>query len=148
MDKNFEPRVSDFGLARIISACETHVSTVLAGTFGYIPPEYGQTMIATIKGDVYSFGVVILELLTGKAPTGQTDIEGGNLVGWVRSMTANGREYGVLDTSISGSALWGDQMLTVLAIARRCTSDEPWKRPTMLEVVKMLKETHAKMPAS
>ncbi|CAL4953038.1 unnamed protein product [Urochloa decumbens] len=77
LDENFEPRVSDFGLARIISACETHVSTDIAGTFGYIPPEYGMTMKSSTKGDVYSFGVVMLELLTGRPPTGQ---EGGR--GW------------------------------------------------------------------
>ena len=86
LNSKFEARVSDFGLARIISACESHVSTVLAGSFGYIPPEYGQTMVATTKGDVYSFGVVMLELVTGRAPTGQADVEGGNLVGWVRWM--------------------------------------------------------------
>lgn len=57
LDRDFEPRVSDFGLARIISACESHVSTALAGSLGYIPPEYGQAMVATVKGDVYSFGV-------------------------------------------------------------------------------------------
>ncbi|GFP94196.1 leucine-rich repeat receptor protein kinase exs [Phtheirospermum japonicum] len=140
LDRNFEARVSDFGLARIISACETHVSTMLAGTFGYIPPEYGQTMVATAKGDVYSFGVVMLELVTGRAPIGQTDVEGGNLVGWVRWMVANGRECEILDPCFSGSGVWKDQMVRVLCIARSCTEDEPWMRPSMLEVVKMLKQ--------
>ncbi|KAI3946591.1 hypothetical protein MKX01_014449 [Papaver californicum] len=141
LDKKLEARVADFGLARIISACESHVSTVLAGTFGYIPPEYGQIMVATTKGDVYSFGVVMLELLTGRAPTGQTDIEGGNLVGWVRWMMEMGMDDEVLDpcvVSMNGS--FRDQMRCVLEIARECTLDEPWKRPTMLEVVKLLKE--------
>ncbi|KAL0340534.1 UNVERIFIED_CONTAM: Leucine-rich repeat receptor protein kinase MSP1 [Sesamum radiatum] len=89
LDRNFEPRVSDFGLARIISACESHVSTVLAGTFGYIPPEYGQAMVATTKGDVYSFGVVMLELVTGRAPVGQSDVEEAILLdgsgGWLQT---------------------------------------------------------------
>ncbi|KAL7106030.1 hypothetical protein ACP275_07G084900 [Erythranthe tilingii] len=145
LGRNFEARVSDFGLARIISACESHVSTVLAGTFGYIPPEYGQAMVATTKGDVYSFGVVMLELVTGREPIGQADVEGGNLVGWVRWMLdVNGRDrVEVLDPSFlagsSGFLIWRDQMLTVLSIARSCTSDEPWMRPTMFEVVKLLK---------
>ncbi|KAL3641661.1 hypothetical protein CASFOL_012476 [Castilleja foliolosa] len=141
LDGKFEARVSDFGLARIISACETHVSTMLAGTFGYIPPEYGQTMVATAKGDVYSFGVVMLEIVTGRAPIGQTDVEGGNLVGWVRWMVANGRECEILDPCFSGSGVWKDQMVRVLCIARLCTEDEPWMRPNMVEVVKMLKQT-------
>ena len=140
LDSKFEPRVSDFGLARIISACESHVSTVLAGTFGYIPPEYGQTMVATTKGDVYSFGVVILELVTGRAPTGQADVEGGNLVGWVKWMVANGREDEVLDPYLSAMTMWKDEMLHVLSTARWCTLDDPWRRPTMVEVVKLLME--------
>ncbi|KAK9289016.1 hypothetical protein L1049_017487 [Liquidambar formosana] len=140
LDGRFEPRVSDFGLARIISAYESHVSTILAGTFGYIPPEYGQTMVATTKGDVYSFGVVVLELVTGREPTGQADVEGGNLVGWVRWMVASGREDEVLDPYFSNMVVWKDQMLRVLGVARLCTHDEPWRRPTMLEVVKLLKE--------
>ncbi|GJY69069.1 leucine-rich repeat receptor protein kinase EMS1 [Tanacetum coccineum] len=64
------PELLILGLARLISACKTHVSTDLAGTFGYIPPEYGQSWWSTTKGDVYSFGVILLELVTGKEPTG------------------------------------------------------------------------------
>ncbi|XP_071736386.1 leucine-rich repeat receptor protein kinase MSP1-like [Rutidosis leptorrhynchoides] len=144
LDSKFEPRVSDFGLARIISACESHVSTLLAGTFGYIPPEYGQKMVATAKGDVYSFGVVMLELITGREPTGQLDLEGENLVGWVRWMVANKKESEVLDPCLFGSWKWKDQMLGVLAIAQACTNDQPRKRPTMLDVVKLLKELNTK----
>ncbi|KAM7465773.1 hypothetical protein LguiB_013335 [Lonicera macranthoides] len=55
-------QVSDFWLSLILSACDSHISTVLTGTFWYIPLEYSHTMVATTKGDVYSFGVVMLEL--------------------------------------------------------------------------------------
>ncbi|KAK1310846.1 Leucine-rich repeat receptor protein kinase EXS [Acorus calamus] len=141
LDRAFEARVSDFGLARIISACETHVSTDLAGTFGYIPPEYGQTMKATAKGDVYSFGVVVMEVLTGRAPTGQEEGEGGgNLVGWVRWMVGLGQEEEVFDAWSGAGVGEREQMRRVLAVARVCTCDEPWMRPSMLEVVRMLKE--------
>jgi hypothetical protein len=144
LDENFEPRVSDFGLARIISACETHVSTDIAGTFGYIPPEYGMTMKSSASGDVYSFGVVMLELLTGRPPTGQEEGEGGgNLVGWVRWMIARGKEHELFDPCLPISSMWREQMACVLAIARNCTADEPSKRPTMLEVVKDLKKAQA-----
>jgi Leucine-rich repeat (LRR) protein len=142
LDENFEPRVSDFGLARIISACETHVSTDIAGTFGYIPPEYGMTMKSSMKGDVYSFGVVMLELLTGRPPTGQEDVEGGgNLVGWVRWMMARGKGNELFDPCLPVSGVWREQMVRVLTIALDCTAEEPWKRPIMQEVVKGLKMT-------
>ncbi|CAA6659895.1 unnamed protein product [Spirodela intermedia] len=130
LDRDFQPRVSDFGLARIISACETHVSTDLAGTFGYIPPEYGQTMKATAKGDVYSFGVVALELLTGRPRRGRRRAREGET--W--------KLGGVFDACLPAAGAPREQMRRVLAVAVACTADEPWKRPTMLEVVRLLKE--------
>ncbi|XP_047252255.1 leucine-rich repeat receptor protein kinase MSP1-like [Capsicum annuum] len=92
LGRNFKPQVSDFVLAQIISICESYVSTILAGKFGFISPEYGQIMITETKGEIYSFGVVMLELVTGRAPTGQADVERDNLIGWVKWMVANGKE--------------------------------------------------------
>ncbi|KAJ4748551.1 Leucine-rich receptor-like protein kinase family protein [Rhynchospora pubera] len=139
LDENFKPRVSDFGFARIISACETHVSTDIAGTIGYFPPEYGFSMKCTPKGDVYSFGVVMLEMLTGRAPTGQDEAEGGgNLVGWVRWMVRKNREDEVFDLYLPSTGPERQQMKKVLELARDCTSDNPCRRPDMREVVRRL----------
>lgn len=66
LDENFEAHLSDFGIARCISAGKAHASTFVVGTIGYIDPEYARTSRLTEKSDVYSFGVVLLELLTGK----------------------------------------------------------------------------------
>ncbi|CAM8900559.1 unnamed protein product [Rhodiola kirilowii] len=140
LDDDFEPKLADFGLARLVSACETHVSTDIAGTFGYIPPEYGQTWKSTTRGDVYSFGVIMLELVTGKEPTGPEfkDIEGGNLVGWVIQKIKKRQAVDVLDPSIL-NADSKPMMLQVLQIAAMCVVDNPLSRPTMLQVLKVLK---------
>ncbi len=135
----FEPRVADFGLARLISAYETHVSTDIAGTFGYIPPEYGQSWRSTTCGHVYSYGVILLELLTGKEPTGVDfkDIDGGNLVGWVRQMIKQGAAQETLDAAVSNGP-WKISILKLLHIANLCTAEDPLMSPTMLQVVKYL----------
>ncbi|XAR56409.1 Non-specific serine/threonine protein kinase [Bertholletia excelsa] len=87
LDKDMEARVSDFGLATLMEPDKTHVSTFVAGTFGYLAPEYFDTGKATAKGDVYSYGVVLLELLTGKKPTDEAFIEEGTkLVTWVKAV--------------------------------------------------------------
>jgi Leucine-rich repeat (LRR) protein len=145
LDEDFEPRVADFGLARLISAYETHVSTDIAGTFGYIPPEYGHCWRATTRGDVYSYGVILLELLTGKEPTGKEfdNIQGGNLVGCVRQMIKQGNGPEALDPIIANGP-WKNAMLTVLHIANMCTAEEPARRPTMQQVVQMLKDVEAR----
>ncbi|KAA8533751.1 hypothetical protein F0562_031268 [Nyssa sinensis] len=140
LNEDFEPKVADFGLARLISACETHVSTDIAGTFGYIPPEYGQSWKSTTRGDVYSFGVILLELVTGKEPTGPDfkEIEGGNLVGWVIQKIKKGQAVDVLDPTVLNSDS-KQMMLQTLQIAAICLSDNPANRPNMLQVLKFLK---------
>ncbi|KAL6127750.1 hypothetical protein ACLB2K_071113 [Fragaria x ananassa] len=140
LNEDFEPKVADFGLARLISACETHITTDVAGTFGYIPPEYGQSGRSTKKGDVYSFGVILLELVTGKEPTGPDfkEKEGGNLVGWVLQKVKKGQAADVLDPLVL-SVDSKQAMLQVLQIACVCLCDNPASRPTMLQVLKILK---------
>ncbi|KAL3582346.1 hypothetical protein D5086_016678, partial [Populus alba] len=98
LDHEMEARVSDFGMARLISALDTHLSvSTLAGTPGYVPPEYYQSFRCTAKGDVYSFGVVLLELLTGKRPTDKEDFGDTNLVGWVKMKVREGKQMEVID---------------------------------------------------
>jgi serine/threonine protein kinase len=145
LDADFEPRVADFGLARLISAYDSHVSTDIAGTFGYIPPEYGQSWRSTTRGDVYSYGVILLELLTGKEPTRDDfkDADGGNLVGWVRQLICQGDAPEALDPELASQGpgpTWKLMMLKVLHIANLCTAEDPIRRPTMLQVVKFLKD--------
>ncbi|CAI0379026.1 unnamed protein product [Linum tenue] len=165
-DKEMEARVSDFGMARLISALDTHLSvSTLAGTPGYVPPEYYQSFRCTAKGDVYSLGVVLLELVTGKRPTDKEDFGDTNLVGWVKMMVRQGKQIEVIDpdllpTQVRGSKDNHDhqqqqeeeedeekeageevkEMVRYLEITLQCVDDFPSKRPNMLQVVAMLRE--------
>ncbi|KDP38186.1 hypothetical protein JCGZ_04829 [Jatropha curcas] len=154
LDHEMEARVSDFGMARLISALDTHLSvSTLAGTPGYVPPEYYQSFRCTAKGDVYSFGVVLLELLTGKRPTDKDDFGDTNLVGWVKLKVREGKQMEVIDQELLSVTKGTDEaeaaevkeMVRYLEISLQCVDDFPSKRPNMLQVVAMLREL---MPGS
>ncbi|ESQ33087.1 hypothetical protein EUTSA_v10003581mg [Eutrema salsugineum] len=138
LDENFDSHLADFGLARLMSPYETHVSTDLVGTLGYIPPEYGQASVATYKGDVYSFGVVLLELLTDKRPVDMCKPKGGrDLISWVVRMKNENRASEVFDPLIHGKEN-EKEMLRVLEVACLCLSENPKQRPTTQELVSWL----------
>ncbi|BAF07845.1 tyrosine-sulfated glycopeptide receptor 1 [Oryza sativa Japonica Group] len=136
LDKEFKAYVADFGLSRLILPNKNHITTELVGTLGYIPPEYGQGWVATLRGDVYSFGVVLLELLTGRRPVSilSTSEE---LVPWVLEMKSKGNMLEVLDPTLQGTGN-EEQMLKVLEVACKCVNCNPCMRPTITEVVSCL----------
>ncbi|XP_062234269.1 tyrosine-sulfated glycopeptide receptor 1-like [Phragmites australis] len=136
LDREFKAYVADFGLSRLILPYNTHVTTELVGTLGYIPPEYGQAWVATLRGDIYSFGVVLLELVTRKRPV-QVLTKPKDLVQWVREMRSQGKEIEVLDPVLRGRG-HDEQMLKVLEVACKCINHNPCMRPTIQEVVSCL----------
>ncbi|WOL02244.1 hypothetical protein Cni_G10963 [Canna indica] len=142
LDQNMEARVSDFGLATLMDPHQTHVSTIVAGTFGYLAPEYFDTGRATTKGDVYSFGVVLLELLTGKRPTDESFIEEGTkLVTWVKDVVKEKKEEHAVDSALGSFPI--KEVKKVFRIAEECLESDPSKRPTMTRVVKMLEQINS-----
>ncbi|GLJ55028.1 hypothetical protein SUGI_1181250 [Cryptomeria japonica] len=85
LDEKMEPKISDFGLARLIGQDESHVETRLAGTYGYMAPEYAMLGQLSCKADVYSFGVVILEIICGrKNADNRLSPQFQSLIEWVR----------------------------------------------------------------
>lgn len=149
LDGQYEPHLAGCGLAGLVESGKqlSMLTPVMGGmTLGYIPPEYGQTWNATPRGDVYSFGVVLLELVTGKRPTGQYfhDSYGGNLVGWVRALIREKRGYKCLDPKLLQSGV-ESEMLETLRIGYLCTAELPTKRPTMQQVVGLLKDIHVEV---
>lgn len=138
LDENFDAHLADFGLARLILPYDTHVSTDLVGTLGYIPPEYGQASVATYKGDVYSFGVVLLELLTGKRPMDMCKPKGcRDLISWVFQMKKEKKESEVFDPFIYNKHN-DKELLQSLEIACLCLSEFPKLRPTTQQLVSWL----------
>ncbi|CAL0302207.1 unnamed protein product [Lupinus luteus] len=117
LDEKFEAHVADFGLSRLILPYQTHVSTELVGTLGYIPPEYGQAWVATLRGDIYSFGVVMLELLTGKRPIDVCKPKmSRELVGWVQQLRSEGKQDEVFDPLLRGNGC-EEEMMQFLDVA-------------------------------
>ncbi|KQJ96175.1 brassinosteroid LRR receptor kinase BRL2 [Brachypodium distachyon] len=148
LDAAMEAHVADFGMARLISALDTHLSvSTLAGTPGYVPPEYYQSFRCTAKGDVYSLGVVLLELLTGRRPTDKEDFGDTNLVGWVKMKVREGTGKEVVDPELLKAAAAVNEtekeMMMFMEIALQCVDDFPSKRPNMLQVVAVLRELDA-----
>ncbi|KAF5727869.1 serine/threonine-protein kinase BRI1-like 1 [Tripterygium wilfordii] len=144
LDENFEARVSDFGMARLVNALDTHLSvSTLAGTPGYVPPEYYQSFRCTTKGDVYSYGVILLELLSGKRPIDPSEFgDDNNLVGWAKQLHKENRSNEILDTELETEESGEAELSQYLKIAFECLDDRPFRRPTMIQVMAMFKELH------
>ncbi|KAH7577429.1 hypothetical protein JRO89_XS01G0249800 [Xanthoceras sorbifolium] len=137
LDGNLEARVSDFGLAKLLEDEESHITTIVAGTFGYLAPEYMQSGRATEKTDVYSFGVLVLEVLSGKRPTDASFIEKGlNIVGWLNFLISEDRQREIVHTNCEG--VQAENLDALLSVATQCVSSSPDDRPTMHRVVQLL----------
>jgi len=142
LDDDFNAYLSDFGLARLLGTSETHATTGVAGTFGYVAPEYAMTCRVSDKADVYSYGVVLLELLSDKKaldPSFSSFGNGFNIVAWACMLLKQGRA-----NEFFTAGLWeagpGDDLVEVLHLAIVCTVDSLSTRPTMKQVVRRLKQ--------
>ncbi|GLU24032.1 hypothetical protein SLE2022_400010 [Rubroshorea leprosula] len=145
----YEAYLADFGLARVLKNdngegkfSKPSQRPHLAGSYGYMAPEHASMQPITEKSDVYSFGVVILEVLTGRHPLDPTLPGGAHLVQWVRDHMAAKRDPGeILDPKLRGRADPAmHEMLQTLAVSLLCVSIRADDRPTMKDVVAMLKE--------
>lgn len=142
LDDDFNAYLSDFGLARLLGTSETHATTGVAGTFGYVAPEYAMTCRVSDKADVYSYGVVLLELLSDKKaldPSFSSYGNGFNIVAWACMLLRQGRAK-----EFFTAGLWDagphDDLVEVLHLAVVCTVDSLSTRPTMKQVVRRLKQ--------
>ncbi|KAF9661106.1 hypothetical protein SADUNF_Sadunf19G0033200 [Salix dunnii] len=122
-----------------VSRHKNETVSMVAGSYGYIAPEYGYTLKVDEKSDIYSFGVVLLELVTGKMPLDPAFGESVDIVEWIRIKIRTLEE--ALDHSIAGHCKHvQEEMLLVLRIAILCTAKLPKDRPSMRDVITMLGE--------
>ncbi|CAH2038556.1 unnamed protein product [Thlaspi arvense] len=141
LDSNLEARIADFGLAKMMIHKNEMVSMV-AGSYGYIAPEYEYTLKIDEKSNIYSLGVVLMELVTGKMPIDPSFEESIDVVEWIRrKMKKNESLEEVLDPSIAGECKHViEEMLLVLRIALLCTAKLLKDRPSIRDVITMLTE--------
>ncbi|KAK7312347.1 hypothetical protein VNO77_36135 [Canavalia gladiata] len=138
LDKNWNAKVSDFGLAKLLGSEKTHVTTRVMGTFGYVAPEYASTGMLNERSDVYSFGVLLMEIITGRSPIDYSRPPGEmNLVDWFKAMVASRRSDELVDPLIEIPPS-PRSLKRVLLICLRCIDLDVVKRPKMGQIVHML----------
>lgn len=142
LDFKFEAKVADFGLAKFSSDLNTHVSTRVMGTFGYLAPEYAASGKLTDKSDVFSYGVMLLELITGRRPVDKNQTyQDDSLVEWARPLLTRALEEDDFDSLIDPriqNEYDPNEMLRMVACAASCTRHSAKRRPRMSQVVRAL----------
>lgn len=138
LDKDLNAKISDFGLAKLSEEGKTHISTRIAGTIGYMAPEYAMRGCLTDKADVYSFGVVALEIASGKSNTNyRPKEEFVYLLDWAYVLQERGNLLELVDPNL-GSEYSPEEAMVMLNVALLCTNASPSLRPKMSQVVSML----------
>ncbi|XP_059662755.1 probable LRR receptor-like serine/threonine-protein kinase At1g53430 isoform X2 [Cornus florida] len=138
LDKDLNAKISDFGLAKLDEEENTHISTRIAGTIGYMAPEYAMRGYLTDKADVYSFGVVLLEIVSGKSNTSyRPKEEFVYLLDWAYVLQEQGNLLELVDP-ILGSNFSKEEAMRMLNLSLLCTNPSPTLRPSMSSVVSMV----------
>ncbi|XP_008245552.1 PREDICTED: probable leucine-rich repeat receptor-like serine/threonine-protein kinase At3g14840 [Prunus mume] len=138
LDKNLTPKISDFGLAKLDEEDNTHISTRIAGTYGYMAPEYAMRGYLTDKADVYSFGILVLEIVSGRNNTTYRGKEKSfYLLDWAQLLKGQGNLMDMVDPRL-GSDFNKEEMMLTINVALLCCNVTSTVRPTMSSVVSML----------
>ncbi|KAL1205157.1 putative LRR receptor-like serine/threonine-protein kinase [Cardamine amara subsp. amara] len=138
LDDNLNAKISDFGLARLHEKENTHISTKIAGTIGYMAPEYALWGHLTEKADVYSFGIVAMEIVSGKSNMKQK--EGGDhvsFINWALTLEQRGDIMEIVDPMLE-SEFNREEAVRMIKVALVCTNTIPSLRPLMSEALQML----------
>ncbi|KAK4538853.1 hypothetical protein RGQ29_032314 [Quercus rubra] len=147
LDENMNPKISDFGMARIFQQNELEANTKrVVGTYGYMSPEYAMEGVFSIKSDVYSFGVLMLEILSGRKNNSFFKTEHlFNLVGYAWELWNEGAAMDLMDPALDDSYM--DQMLRCVHVGLLCVEDSAIDRPAMSGVLAMLTNDNLSLPS-
>ncbi|XP_061966174.1 G-type lectin S-receptor-like serine/threonine-protein kinase CES101 [Populus nigra] len=147
LDENLNPKISDFGMARIFKINDLQANTnQIVGTRGYMSPEYVMEGIFSVKSDVFSFGVLLLEIVSGRKIHGHLQIDGRplNLVGYAWELWKAGSPFELVDPILRESCS-KDQVLRCIHVGLLCVEDNAVDRPIMSDVISML-TSEAQLP--
>ncbi|XP_066397838.1 cysteine-rich receptor-like protein kinase 6 isoform X4 [Miscanthus floridulus] len=147
LDRDMNPKISDFGMARIFCSNVTEANTTrVVGTHGYIAPEYASEGLFSIKSDVFSFGVLLLEIISGKRTAGFYQYgKFFNLTGYAYQLWQDGKWHELVDPAL-GDDLPVSEVTRCVQVALLCVQDSADDRPNMSEVVAMLGSEGVTMP--
>ncbi|CAN6480806.1 unnamed protein product [Victoria cruziana] len=138
LDQQWHPKVSDFGLAKLLGSERSYITTRVMGTFGYVAPEYASTGMLNERSDVYSFGVLIMEIISGRCPVDYSRPPGEvNLVEWLKVLVSNKNLEQVLDPKMPDKPS-SKALKRALLVALRCVNPDAQKRLKMGHVIHML----------
>ncbi|ONK80312.1 uncharacterized protein A4U43_C01F16270 [Asparagus officinalis] len=138
LDRQWYPKISDFGLAKHLGSERTYVTTRVMGTFGYVAPEYASTGMLNERSDVYSFGILIMEIISGRTPVDYRRPPAEvHLVEWLKTMVGERKAEEVVDPKMPIKPS-SKVLKRALLVALRCVDPDSHKRPKMGNVIHML----------
>ncbi|KAE9610547.1 putative protein kinase RLK-Pelle-DLSV family [Lupinus albus] len=138
LDDKWSPKIADFGMARLFPEDQSQINTRVAGTNGYMAPEYVMNGNLSVKADVFSYGVLVLELITGQRNSAfNLDVDAQSLLDWAYKQYKKGKSLDIVDSTLA-SSMEPEQVAMCIQLGLLCTQGDPQLRPNMRRVVMIL----------